>query len=169
MTTTKIGSAVAPVSATTAPEVKANVRDMADKIKKAMTLDPKTGSAEISDGFYIECLPETLTESQLRTLSQHNAMMLAAGALAVGEVGLTTMGKHKTLEKATMKMATVDKDSFSWDFQRSKEVNDGKGGKMEKYGAITTTVATYGYTDVGQLAKVRKILGAQAREAFANL
>lgn len=154
--------------------VKPEVIDMYTALRADSTIDvPKgatTAKVEVAKGVYGRLLPEGITQEIVETVRNHDTLFAAATGLLVGEVGTDQMIKHKQLERVTVEIPTVGKDSFSATFDRSRQVPDrnAEGGATTrtKYGSLGVEMNFYGAKSRGQLLKVKEHLGARAAEAL---
>jgi len=148
-------------------EIKKEVLDMSEKIGKGLTLDGNVVSA--SDGLYESLLPEGVSMDLLERVQAHDTEVLAATALAVGKMGNHAMKKDETLNKISLVMPTVGKDTFSFAYDRSRQVRDGAPGDKDagmktKYGIMTLGVDKYGAGNRGEVGAVKSFLSAEAAE-----
>lgn len=154
-------------------EIKPVVLDLADKIKKAATFDPKTGTATVEKDLYETLLPETVTKAQAIALQDHNTALFAAGQLALGELAEPAMKKHKDLSTASLVVPMLGKDTMDFQYDREKEIRnpgakEGQPATSTKYGVSSGSITTYGTKSRGQLDKVKKHLSASALSAFGG-
>jgi hypothetical protein len=162
---------------TTRAVLKEDVTSLADKLKKLIKIDHKTGSADVEEGAYVKHLPEGLTADTIKHVQSYNSLFSAAGALAVGECSIAAGKKNKEIDRITVDIPTVGKDKFTFVFDREKQVPnrvaDGQGGtKMDGsktvYGNISVSLDIYGTRNRGELKKIKELLGAEATAAFSK-
>lgn len=133
------------------------------------------GTAVVTTGkdLYERLLPEGLTLDIVQTVHDHHLQLAAAGTLAAGEIGLAAMKKDKKLNRVDLEIPATGKDSFGFQFDRSRQVPDrspgNTGGTREKFGMGTTSFNMYGVQPKGQVDKVKKYLSQSAAEAFEKL
>lgn len=154
-------------------EPKQSTRDLADVLKKSMTLNDQ-GIVEIPADTYEQTLEGTgITIDNVKAVQKHNANVFAASALAVGEVGIAAMKKDKKLDQISIEIPVV-KDAISHVFQRSKEVMAGlpKAGEetpmQTSWGVMRSTFTSDVTGSKGEAKKVRKYISQLAEEALAK-
>lgn len=154
---------------TTKPVVKSEVADLAELIRKDIKLDHTSGVATVSADLYVKTLPEGLSKEVVQQVQQHNSLFAAAGLLALGEESIATMKKHKGLDKTSLEVGATGKDSFSFQFARSKEVRDVSSGETStKFGAGSVGFNMYGVGSRGEVKKVKNLLAERAAEALGS-
>ena len=168
-------STTATKTAKTMPEidgVKPEVISMAAAIQADMKLDNKTGIVEVGKDLYERLLPEGLDKKTVELVQEHNTLFAAASGLALGEVAVPAMKKHKELERVSVSIHATGKDTFNHNFDRSRQVPDrqpdGTTGTRTKYGSLGSEFGFYGTKSRGQMSKVKDYLGAKAAEAFGS-
>lgn len=153
--------------------VKPEVISMAAAIQADMKLDTKTGTVEVGKDLYKRLLPEDLTVETVERVQEHNTLFAAASGLALGEVAVPAMKKHKELDRASVSIPATGKDAFNHNFDRERQVPDRKAdgttGTKTKYGSLSSEFAFYGAKSRGQMNKVKEHIGAKAVEAFGKL
>lgn len=116
--------------------VNENILKLADAIKADATVDP-SGVISVSKEFYEKSLPEGIELSQVRKIQEHNSNLVSAGALALGELGVPHLKKHKDLEQVSL-VINAGRDQLSEQMQRSKQVRNLQTGETKDvYGAIS--------------------------------
>jgi hypothetical protein len=156
---------------TAIPGVKQDIINIAAAIKKDMTLDAKTGVITVNKDLYERLLPEGLTKDTIELVQQHNTEFAAAAGLAIGEVAIPAMKKHKELERVSVSIPTVQKDAFNLNFDRSRQVPDRNaegGGTKTKFGSLGVEFQMYGAKSRGQLGKVKEHLSSLALDALGK-
>jgi hypothetical protein len=145
-------------------EIPQHIRDLAAALKKQMTvLD--SGVFELPADAYETHLPDGLTAAHLKKGQAFTTDLLAAQALATGELGIKFFNKHPTATQVSSELK-IGKDSITSVFQRSKPVPDGKGGIQTKHGVSSTKYSAYAAgSSRGSLKLVRDLLSAQAEAA----
>lgn len=151
-------------------EIKAEIVQLADKIKKEITIDGSTGVATVPKELYANTLPDGLTVDTIKQLQDHNSQFAAASYMALGEASIPVMKKHKDLDRSTLDIPTVGKDHFSLTFDRSGEVRAPGGGDPKTvYGTGRVAFNMYGTKNRGELSKVRDMLSEKAAAALGKL
>lgn len=151
-----------------APELKDTTQDLAKKIKSLIKIDDK-GVATIEKDYYQTHLPDGVTVDAVKALQQYNTDIVAAGALAFGEVAVEAMKKDKDLKIATMHMPTVGKDGFEWQIDRSYQArNPSTGQSDERFGRISVKHETYATEKKGQFAAVKTHLADLAMKSLGK-
>lgn len=168
MTTKEATAVAAPVR----KEIKQEVINIAAAIEKDITIDAKTGVATASPDLYARLLPEGLTPAIIKDLNDHNALFAAAATLALGDKAIPVMKKHKDLDRISLSIASVGKDGFGVNFDRSRQVPDrgadGAHGTKTKYGSASVEYVMYGTKSRGELLKVKAKLADDALAAFGS-
>ncbi len=154
-------------------ELKQEVLDLSQTIAKGLTLDTKNNTVTAAEGLYESILPEGITMDYLERVQAHNTDVIAATQLAVGRIAIPAMHKHADLNKVTLSLPTVGKDTFDFAFDRSRQVRDGAptdkdAGMKTKYGASTVSVDIYGAGSRGSLAAVKALLSVEATETLGG-
>lgn len=150
-------------------ELKKETLDLSAKIGKGLTLDNEVITA--SDGLYESLLPEGISMDTLERVQAHNTEVLAATAHAVGMIGIEAMKKDESLNKVTLELPTVGKDTFNFAFERSRQVRASAPGEKDtamktKYGISTIGVDYYGAGPRGEVQAVKTFLSDTAAEAL---
>lgn len=148
-------------------EIHKEVLDLSETIGKGLTLDGNVVSA--SEGLYESLLPEDIPMDLLERAQAHDTKVLAATALAVGRMGNQAMQKDESLNKVSLVMNTVGKDTMSFAYDRSRQVRDGAPGDKDagmktKYGIMTIGVDKYGAGNRGDVGAVKSFLSAEAAD-----
>lgn len=150
-------------------DIRQETRDLAVRLKSAISIDPKTGLATIKDGTYQEHLPEGLTVEHVKALQLHNSNVAAAATLALGEEAIPLMKKHKDLERVSLEIPAVGKDKFEVVIDRHQVGrNPADGKEIDTYGATRVKYVTYGVKPRGEMGKVRAQLAALAMDALGG-
>lgn len=102
--------------------IKQDILDLSASLTKVMTIDSKTGSVTVEPETYVKLLPEGLSKEQVIQVQDYNSRLAAAAAHAVGMLAIPVMKKNKDLDRASMSMGTVGKDTLSVNFDRSRQV-----------------------------------------------
>lgn len=151
---------------TTLPAIKEEIIDLANALKKEFEIG-EGGVITVPKDLYEKTLPEGLTLADVKKVQEHNTALVAASALAVGEVGNAHFKKHKKDDRLSLEFK-AGVDSISIDYQRSKEYpnfKDPEGPKIQKYGILTAGYESQaGVGSRGQLSRVKKNLAAKAAE-----
>lgn len=161
-------------------EVKPEVRALADKLKKSLELDKKTGTYDKDKhhNVFVENLPDGApTVEQIKKLQHYTTVFAGAASLAVGETSIAVMKKHSTLERTVAEFPMVGKDQMKVVFDRSAEVTnrvaDGKGGtvidgRKTAYGRLNVSIDSYAAGSRGELKKIKSMLAVEAAKAFSE-
>lgn len=153
-------------------EIKKEVLDLSKKIGDGLSLGEK-GIIAPAEGLYETLLPEGLSMDTLERVQAHNTEVLAATMHAVGKIAIPAMQKDDTLNKVTLELPTVGKDTFSFAFDRSRQVRDGAPGDKDagmktKYGISTIAVDIYGAGNRGDVGAVKSFLSQDAADALSG-
>jgi hypothetical protein len=97
-------------------EIKATTRALADSLKAAMTMG-ENGVATTANDWYENNLPEGLTMDLRKQFQNHDSAVMAAQAVAVGEMGIPLMKENTTLTQVSASLA-VGGDTISTDVLR---------------------------------------------------
>ncbi len=160
------------MSKTTDPRADLNVNDsikaLADAIKREGVVD-ESGVITVTKDFYEKTLPEGVDMTAVRKLQAHNSELVSAGVIALGELGVPHLKKHKDLNEVTIQI-DAGRDKLTAGLVRLKsqrnpsngEVTDVLGSTQAKW----TTTGTAGSR--GSLKTSRDyVLGLAARELKA--
>lgn len=153
------------------PVLKEETKELAKSIQKELKLDGE--KITCPEDLYTKTLPEGITPDIIKTISKHNANIVAAAGLAVGMISNEAMKKDKKIERITMEMPTVGKDHIDFNYDRSREVpardeNGNPAGTRSKLGSLTVNMTNYAAKPHGQLNAVKRFLSEQAIEAFGK-
>lgn len=139
-------------------EIKQDTLDLAKTLKGAITIG-ENGVATIKEGTYVENLPEGLTEDHVKQLQGYHSALGAAGTLALGELGVPYLKKHKEVDRIELTVPAVGKDTLDFTFDRQKVVTvpkkDGPNEEKTVYGASTFRHSEYSTRPRGELSKVK--------------
>ena len=150
---------------------KPNTRELADKIKKVMKIDPKTGivDSESVKTVYGDNLPEGLTLDTVAALDAYNTNFAASGFLALGEEGVSFLKKHKSINEVSVSIPTVGKSQFNGVFERSSQVRAPGQEPTTKFGTGSFKLDFYGASQSrGEFKKVRDHLTDLAASTLAD-
>lgn len=157
-------------------DVKQAVQDLAAKIKPMFTL-ADNGVVLAEEGLYEKSLPEGITADQIKAIQQHNTALVAASAMAVGELAIDAFKADKDLQRVTAEIPAVG-DKISTAVIRSREYPAGgipkegevrdPNAKITKYGVIEASYEVASNGNKGELKKVRAHIGALAAAALAD-
>ena len=144
------------------------------ELAKTLKAEMKVGAAgvvEISPDAYEKTLADGLTLKEVQAIQEHNANIVAATGLALGELGMDAFKKDKKLDQVSVSFK-AGKDVHSATFQRSKEVPINKPGEERKtapkYGILSNSVTVHGAGNKGTLKKVRAHLSEEAAKILAK-
>lgn len=145
-------------------EIKQDTKDLAEKVKQGLSIN-KEGAVTVQEGLYEKTLPDGLTIGQVKAVHDHHSNMVAASALAVGELALPIMKKNSSLERVEATIPIVGRDTMTVVTQRSKEGRNPTNGETTMtWGRTTVGVDFHASGNRGELKKVRNHL-ADAFEA----
>ena len=91
-------------------KISTEVREISQRLKEAIKLDPTTGTApkESTEGLYVaEAERHGISLDQLKTVHDFQSDFVAGASLAVGELAIEGMKKHKKLDSVTVSIPTV--------------------------------------------------------------
>jgi hypothetical protein len=149
-------------------ELKLNdsILKLAAEIKKDITIGDG-GAIVLDKGFYEKHLPENLSMTQVKDVQTHNSNIIAAATLALGEVGLPHLKKHKDLDTISLAFG-VGKDKVQAQLKREVQVPDGlgKGGMRTKHGVISANYKVHASGNVGDFKKVREHIAAEGSKIW---
>jgi hypothetical protein len=147
-------------------EIKKDVTDLAKVLKGKITIGDN-GVATVKEGTYIELLPEGVTEDTVKALQAHNSTLVAAAALATGELGIDYMKKHKDVAAVELTIPTVGKDSLDITVKREKHgINPSNKEPIVSYGNVSAGFSIYSTRPRGELGKVKEHLAGLALKAL---
>jgi hypothetical protein len=150
---------------------KPETRELADKIKSHIHIDPKTGIAdpEKLKTAYVDTLPEGITADVALAIDNHNTRFAAAGFLALGETGVPFLKKHKSINEVQATFPTVGKSKFEGVFERSSQVRAPGQEPTTKFGTGSLKLDFYGGSQSrGEFKKVRDHLTDLAASALSD-
>lgn len=157
-------------------EVKQAVQDLAAKIKPMLTL-ADNGVVLAQADLYEKSLPEGITADQIKAIQQHNTVLVAASALAVGEIAVDAFKADKELQRVTSEFSAVG-DKISTAVIRSREYPAGgipkegevrdPNAKIVKFGVIEAAYEVSSNGNKGDLKKVRTHISALALAALGE-
>lgn len=125
----------------------------------------KEGKFELNADFVKDNLPPDITEASIKRHQAFRAELIAAGAHALATVAGQDFKKHKDHTAASLRMK-LGRDTIDVDYDREREFNDGKGGKIKKLGHVSVGFTAAGATPTGDLGKVRKHSNDEAARLF---
>lgn len=148
------------------PEVKDTTQALAKKMKPLIKINDK-GTATIEKDYYATHLPDGVTVEAVKALQDYNTEIVAAGALALGELAVETMKKDKELKVVELQIPTIGKDHFDFRVDRSyPSRNPSTGESTEKFGRVSVSHTTYATEKKGQFNAVRSHLADLAMKAL---
>lgn len=155
-------------------DIKPSITALAEALKATFTLG-EGGIVTVAPGAYESTLPESLTPEVVRQVQDHNADVLAAAALALGQVAIEGFVKDKALDQVVVNFPCLA-DTMGGNVLRSKSYAAGgipkEGEKrdpnatVEKFGVITMGHIVAANANRGTLKKVRSHINALAAEAL---
>lgn len=147
-------------------EIKQDTKDLAKTLKGKITIGDN-GVATVKEGTYVELLPEGITEDTVKKLQAHNSHLVAAAALATGELAIDYLKKHKSVAAVELSMPTTGKDTLDITVKRDKQVTNPQTKEASTvYGAVTAGFSIYSTRPRGELAKVKDHLADLALKAL---
>lgn len=157
-------------------EINSTVTALAAILKGRFVLG-EAGIMTAEAGTFEATLPEGMTVETVKQVQDHNANLLAAAGLALGELGVEAFKKEKKLDQISVEFPAMA-DTISGTIQRSKEYPAGgipkEGEKRDpnatvsKYGVLTMRYATSANVNRGTLKKVREHVNNLAAVALAG-
>ncbi len=154
-------------------EIKPAVRVLADQFKAGIKIpkierDNTEVELQFADDAWHNTLPEGMTVGQVSAVHNHHTNTMAAGKLAVGEVGIEVMSKHKAVERVTGTLKLADKDTMSFGVNRQNEGRNPRDGSVTtSYGRASASFDLYGAANRGENKKVSAHLGELGEKALA--
>lgn len=164
MTTATATKAAAKPAETTTPQVSEATQALANVFAKSMTIE-KDGTVKIEGDLIGDNLPAELDIATIKRVQKHRSEVLAAAALALGEKGLPYLKKNKDADGVELTFK-IGADKVGLNLERSREFNDGKGGKILKQGYIAMSYTASGAGNSGELKKARQRVGDEAAALF---
>lgn len=149
---------------TALPQNSEAVKALASVFAKSITVE-KDGTIKIEGDLVADNLPEELDLATIKRVQKHRSEVLAAAALALGEKGLPYLKKNKDAESIPLEFK-IGADKVGLNLERSREFNDGKGGKLVKHGYISMSYTASGAGNSGELKKARQRIGDEASTMF---
>lgn len=143
-------------------EIKATTRTLADSLKAAMTMGDN-GVAVTAPDWYEKNLPEGLTIEQRKQFQNHDSAVMAAQAVALGELGLPVMQNNTALSQISTSLS-VGSDTIATDIVREYQ-----HGKQTINGhVISSYTANAAGTNRGELAAAVKHVRAMADDLLTG-
>lgn len=149
-------------------QIDQKVLDLSEKVKSNMTVGDQ-GIVEVPKEFYESTLEGVgLTMEVVKQVQAHNADLVSATGLALGEIGIEAFKKNPELDQLSVQVG-VNKDDIAGVFSRSKQVPDGNGGMQAKHGVLNMRYTTAGASgSKGSLKKVKTHLNELAKGVLSN-
>lgn len=148
------------------PVISEAVTALASVIKKSMTIE-KDGTVKIEGDLVADNLPPDLTMADIRKVQKHRGEVVAATTIALGDLALAHMKKNKDANQVSVAFK-VGNDKLELGVDRSREFNDGKGGKLTKFGYVSVGYTASGATNAGEFKKARAHVADQYAEVFGS-
>lgn len=125
--------------------VSSGIKDLASKIKKDLKIG-EGGTITVEKDFYQNHLPETISIADVQRIQAHDADFISAVGLAVGELAIDHMAKHKTTGEVTLRYKAGRDDTTIGVKRETQSVNpkDPKGAPLVKFGVLNTKVVKHG-------------------------
>ena len=132
-----------------------------------------TATASIDKDAYVDNLPEGITKEIVEKINEYDTSVASALANTLGLAAIPEIKKNKNLDRVTVTLPTVGKDSFSATFDRERQVpsrdeNNKPNGTRPSYGVVNVEHTMYGTRNRAQLANVKKMLAEKATSAFGK-
>jgi hypothetical protein len=146
-------------------EIKTDVNELCEAIKDGANYGD--GVVDIPKEIFENSVTDAgLDIKQWQAMNKHRDVLISATTKAVAEIGLDQMKKDKSLDQVSGNL-NCGKDKIGVVVHRKKEVNDGKGGKLMKYGSTRTKFEANGASgQKGELKKVRSKIEEDAVKMF---
>lgn len=110
-------------------------------------------------------LPPDLTMAEIKKVTKYRNQIIAATVDAARQKVLPVMAKDKDLTRVPISYKFGD-DKVEMALEREREFNDGKGGKIKKYGYMNLSYTAKGTTNAGEFKKARQTLSDEAASLF---
>ena len=158
-------------------KIKDDARQFADMLKGHIEIvleenDPSRGLAIIKDNapVWVDNFPENLTVESATAYQQYLSLTGAGGLLAVGEVGIPFMEKHKDVKNISLVLPTIGKDQMEFNIKRSAEYPiPGKPGEtVTKYGQAKVVHSCHSTRPVGDMGRIMAHLGELATKTLTK-
>ncbi len=147
-------------------DIKEDTKELAKQLKGLIKIG-ENGVATIKEGTYVDMLPEGITEDDVKKLQTYNSNLVAAGALAIGEMGIDYMKKHKDVAQVELSIPMVGKDTMGLSIKRTKNsINPQTKEPITTYGAINASINTYSTKPRGELSRVKDHLAELAMKSL---
>lgn len=146
-----------------------NISDPTLSLSKLMQQsgELKDGKLELPADFVKDNLPPDVSETSFKRHQTVRAEFIAAGAHALASLTGPAMKKDKALDSTSLRFK-LGRDTVDVDYDRRREFNDGKGGKIEKFGHVSVGFTAAGSNPTGDLGKVRKYANEEASRLFGG-
>ncbi len=153
----------------TATEVKKSAlsdatQSLGDIIAKSVTKVSAEG-VEGLDNIVEENLPPDLTMAEIKKVTKYRNQIIAGTVEGARQSVLPEMAKNKDLTRVPISFKFGD-DKIDMAVEREREFNDGKGGKIKKYGYVNLSYTAKGTTNAGEFKKARQRLSDEAATLF---
>lgn len=93
------------MSETKQPEIKQDVLDLADALRKSAKLDEEKHQVVFADKVFEETLPDGVTTKMIRDIEHHKQNFALAQTLVVGELAVDHLAKNEDVKEVTSKIA----------------------------------------------------------------
>lgn len=152
------------------PTVSEATNTLGGVFAKSMRVEKPEGDSKelniVIDGDLVaDNLPDDVTLASIKRHQKLRGEMIAAGTLALAQVGLPALKKNKDAEKVHLSFK-FGNDKIDLVQEREREFNDGQGGKIKKYGYVSLGYTATGATNAGEFKKARQIAAAEAEKLF---
>lgn len=162
-TATKNAKAAAP--AATEVKISDAVNTLAGIYEKGIKIED--GKAVFEDGLIDNNLPEDVSVAQIKRMQKVRGEIVAAATLALSRKSMPVLAKNKALERIEGQFK-IGNDKVDLGFERQREFNDGKGGKILKHGYVSIGYTATGATNAGEFKKVRQVISDEAKSLFGS-
>lgn len=145
-------------------EIKDNVRNLADNIKIEIS---ENGTAVINEEQYAETLDSIkMSLDDVKKIQKHNATVIAAATLALGEAAVPFMKKNTDISQVSLEMK-MGRDNATIHFDRSVEKPNGKDETKTVYGVSDIFYRSQAGANLTDLKRVQEHLSKLAQEELS--
>ena len=148
------------------------VREFADGVKeeKAFSINDD-GTGLPKENFYVDRLSAAteIPVEKLNEIPAFNATFVPGFSLAFGEVVNEKFAANPDLKRVTMDVPTLNGEHYTFDIRReSRGLNPVSKEEVISFGALSVSHTTKAVANVGDYAKVRRLLKQQAESMFGG-
>ena len=154
------------------PAINEKTVALADKLQSDIET-AVSSKGNIDNSLYESNLPEGITKEVDNAVREYRQQFHHATGLAYGRAMVAAAAKDKKIEEGTISIGMGGKDVIEHHFKRREEftnrMDKDNPQTVVKYGHMTTKLTIAGTSgSSGQLAAVRKTIGALAAEKLAK-